>query len=218
MRRPLLAAAGFVLVCCAGTSTTETAATAEAPATPEADKDAGFEATLEIDAEPGGKRFQGVWLVLSGGERLVVDYRATAWWMSFRGRKVRVTGEHWTPDPRAQSIGAAHFRVHELSLIDPHQEPFADPIGLGPERELDGQFEKYSWPEGTKLAGETVLVFRATAGPRYWLAATPDPTPVPEQPVRVRGRTVTPSPFAARPGGAYLWIRTVSSGGERSIE
>ena len=171
------------------------------PAPPAAD--GAFVATVRIDAQPGGKRFQGVWLV-HGGAEWVVDYRARELWQPFDGLEVRVTGETWTPDPRAQAIQAQHFKVARLEVADPAKAKRFRAIG--PERELSGVFVHKRVPAGAKGAGASPLYFEEKDGQRYEViggehgsgAAT----------VVARDVEINPT-WAATTGGPFLWIETV---------
>lgn len=162
-------------------------------------------ATVDIDDEPGGKKFQGVWLVTEDGNRHVISYRADPWWTDFEGRTVDATGKPYTP--RGQAIMADHFRVEQMVVVEPTVD---DPlIMITDERELEGKFTFYEWPKKTKLAGSRALVFEGTDGTRYWLSERPDPPPPVDEHVTIKARLVEPSNFVARPGGAYLWVVAV---------
>lgn len=162
-----------------------------------------FVARLAIDAQPGGKRFQGVWLEHGGG-RWIVDYRARELWQPFDGLDVRVTGETWTPDPRAQAIQAQHFKVGRLEVADRAQAKHF--LAIGPERELTGVFVHKRMPVGSKSEGESPLYFEETGGHRYEViggehgsgAAT----------VVARDVEVNPT-WAATTGGPFVWIEKV---------
>ncbi len=170
-----------------------------------------LEATLEIDAKPSGKRFQGVWLRDRSDHRWVIDYRANPWWRPFEGLRVRAEGEAYTP--KGQAISADHWRVRALRLIEPRSEKGL--VAIEEETELNGRWTTYTWPKGTKLAGETMTVFMSESGQRYWLYHQPEQPPKAEVPVRIRARKVEPSPFIARPGGPYLWVLNVRLPEER---
>ncbi len=158
-----------------------------------------FVATLEIDAEPGGKRFQGVWLV-HGGERWVVDYRARDFWKPFEGLTVRVTGEKWTPDPRAQAINKQHFTVARLEVADRKQAKQF--FAIGPERELDGTFVAVAGDAGSKSEGSTIHYFEAE-GRRYEIAGGERGT----GPAKAIVRDVEINPaWAATRGGPFVWV------------
>ena len=164
-------------------------------------------AKVDIDDKPGGKRFQGVWLVTEDGNRHVISYRADPWWKDFEGRTVDVTGTPYMP--RGQAIMADHFRVKQMTVVEPTVD---DPlIMITDERELEGKFTFYEWPKKTKLSGSKALVFEGTTGRRYWLTERPRPDPPIDEPVKIKARIVEPSNFVARPGGPYLWVVEVES-------
>lgn len=186
----------------------ESDANAPAP-TPVDDGLERFEALVEIDAKPGGKRFQGVWLA-TGGVRWLISYRADPWWRHFEGREVRVAGERY--DPQGQAIAADHFRVESMEIVEPTMDD--EIISVSGKRELAGRFASYRWPAKTKLAGETSTVFDADDGTRYWLWDDAGLEPKPGKLARVEARIVEPSNFIARPGGPYLWIVDIEAAGE----
>lgn len=72
--------------------------------------------TYEVDAIPGGKRFQGAWLVHADGRRWVVSYRPVPGHFEFIDRKVVVTGRLKSFPPTVQQIGATHFEVDKMVL------------------------------------------------------------------------------------------------------
>lgn len=161
-----------------------------------------FVATLEIDAEPSGKRFQGVWLV-HGGERWVVDYRARELWAPFEGLEVRVTGETWTPDPRAQAIDKQHFKVARLEVADRKQAKHF--LAIGPERELTGVFVNKIADPGTKSEGSEPLYFDDKDRRYEVLGGEPG-----SGAATILARDVEVNPtWAATTGGPFLWILDV---------
>lgn len=160
-----------------------------------------FEATVEIDDEPSGKRLQAVWLV-SGKTRRVIDYRANQWWTPFDGRKVSATGASYTPV--GQAISADHFRVHSLELVDP--TPDDDMWKVGKQETIEGSFTTKAWPKQSKLGGESATIFRSDAGEDFWLHETGAIQFELDKPVTIEARRVEPSNFVARPGGPYLWV------------
>ncbi len=163
-----------------------------------------FRATLEIDKEPGGKRFQGVWLVREDGERWVVDYRARDHWKPFEGATVEAVGRTWSP--QGQAISATHFRVHSLRV-----KPDAGTawVYLGPEQKLSGRFEIRLGQAGSKLSGESWPVFIATGGGSYQLANEVTLKDKPGKRVEVTARPVERSPFTAHMPGPTLWILSI---------
>ncbi|GEM_PF-2342932 len=162
-----------------------------------------FRARVVIDAEPGSKQFQGVWLEAESGERYLIDYRAQEWLRALEGRRVDVWGAVY--EPSGQAIMATHFRVALLRVAEPTMEDWI--IEIGARTRLRGSFTRYVWPAGTKLAGEGSTVFMDEGGVQHWLASVPEPGPPLDQPVVIDVVPVEPSNFVARPGGrAYLWV------------
>lgn len=185
----------LVAACWTGTPVSPPIAHHEPPA---ASADS-FVATLEIDAQPGGKRFQGVWLV-HAGERWVVDYRANGYWRPFEGLSVRVTGQRWSPDPRAQAIQAPHFRVARLEVADRKQAKRF--FAIGPERELSGTFAHKRGDAGTKSEGEDIAYLDAE-GQRFEVLGG---EAVSGRAIAiVRDVEVNPA-WAATRGGPFVWI------------
>lgn len=160
-----------------------------------------FEATVEIDDQPGGKRLQAVWLV-SGKTRRVIDYRANEWWKPFDGRKVKATGASYSPE--GQAISADHFRVHSLELLDP--TPDDDLWMVSKQESFTGAFVTQTWPKQSKLGGETATIFRSDEGEDFWLHDATAITIELDKSVTIKARRVEPSNFVARPGGPYLWV------------
>ena len=76
---------------------------------------------------------------------------------------------------------------------------------VGGEEKITGQFEKYTWPEGTKLAGETRVRFVDDDGALFWLAHGGDKVEMGKA-VTLTAHRVEPSRHIARVGGPYLWI------------
>lgn len=164
---------------------------------------ASFVAKLTIDAEPSGKRFQGVWLE-HGGEIWVVDYRARDFWKPFEGLEVRVTGEKWTPDPRAQAIDKQHFKVARLEVADKKQAKHF--LAIGPERELTGVFVHKLAPAGSKSEGSNPLYFEEPDGKRYEVIGGESGSGT----ATIVARDVEVNPaWAATTGGPFLWIADV---------
>jgi len=165
-------------------------------------------ATVRIDAEPGAKRFQGVWLERAGGARWVIDYRAGPLWRSFENAAVKVTGHCWSPEPEAQAISAPHFEVATMTFASAPSK--ASPlIELGPERVLRGNLVSESAPAGSKLAGSSELVFRDAAGTTYRVHGSNSKLGYPRA-VTIMARTVVASPaYTALPSGERLWIASV---------
>lgn len=83
------------------------------------------EGRFEIDPIPGGKRFQGSWLVLDNGKRYVVSYRPVAKYFPFVDKRVYVTGRPYTPGRDTQHMMAEHFQVDTMELV-PGETPYAE--------------------------------------------------------------------------------------------
>ncbi len=77
-----------------------------------------FVATVEIDRVPGGKRFQGTWLIRDDGRIHVVSYRPKPEWFGFVGKRVMVAAVDNNPPAHAQQIGADHVAVIDIKLVD----------------------------------------------------------------------------------------------------
>ncbi len=162
-----------------------------------------FEATLKIDAKPGGKKFQGVWLVKADGSKMVIDYRANGLWRPFENQKVAVTGMVYIP--RGQAIGAKHFRVETINIVD--KQSTARFIALGPRKLIEGEFGTHTIKAGAKAGGQTYTIFKSKGGTTYQVM---NPDKAEKGPVKVRARSVTRSPFTAHVGGPALWIINVT--------
>lgn len=209
MRRAL---APFVLaLACTPARTEPDAPSAPAPTTPrmdpapEPDDLQDIDATVEIDAEPGGKKFQGVWLAMGGDTRWVVSYRAEPWLREFEGQRVHARGRIYSP--QGQAIRATHFRLEHMRVIDP-QAKISTFVEVGPERTLTGVMRQDIGAAGTKSEGERWHVFDSETDGRFLLANTPDDI-VLEQRIAVRARSIVYSPFVAHRGGPTLWVLDV---------
>jgi hypothetical protein len=124
---------------------------------------------------------------------------------SFDGRRVDVVGEPLEPEGHA--LVAPHLQVRTLRLVN--ADPGARNVAIGAEVHLTGWFEEWTWPAGTKLAGEKTLRFVAVDGRSFFVAPLPAQPPLGE-PVTVRARAVEPSPFLGGvPGGDHLWVYEV---------
>ncbi len=166
-----------------------------------------FEATVEIDAQPGGKKEQCVRLVRDDGERWIVAYRPEPWLQPFARKRVRVTGERYTP--QGQAIMAPHYRLRTIELLE-SQRMRSDALlaRAGEEQTLTGVFSEKVGEPGTKLAGEPYTVFTTADGRTYLLANTPD-SPRPGQSQTIRAREVEYSPYVARRSGPTLWVLAI---------
>lgn len=164
-------------------------------------------ATLRIDAQPGGKKFQGVWLEFSADKRWVIDYRPRELWKPFEDREVIVTGACY--QPFGQAIMATHFRVDRMRFVTP--ERGRGPIlELGPEHWIRGAFAMHVFPPGSKLADSPMRVFRADDGTEFLLAGASEELPEAGKAARVKAREVTPDmSYMAQVGGRNIWILEV---------
>lgn len=173
---------------------------AKPPATTE------YSATIRIDAEPGGKKFQGVWLEFAADRRWVIDYRPRELWRGFQDAEVIVTGTCYRPF--GQAISATHFKVERMRFAAPPKRsvPFFE---LGPEQLMKGSFVEQAAPAGSKLAGSHQLEFQADDGTTYGIAGTSGSAPAPGA-AKVTARSVKLNlAYAATTGGPHLWILSV---------
>ena len=164
-------------------------------------------ATVRIDAQPGGKKLQGVWLDFGADKRWVIDYRPRELWKPFADREVIVTGHCYRPF--GQAIMATHFRVDRMRFVTP--ESGRGPIlEIGPEQLLRGKFVEQRFPAGSKLADSPMVTFVDDAGTSYWIAGAADDLPPVGTAARITAREVTPDmSYVAQPGGRKLWILDV---------
>ena len=166
-----------------------------------------FVATVRVDSEPGGKKFQGVWLEREDGERWVIQYRPRACWTPFEGRSVQATGHTYFPP--GQAISAVHFEVLRLEVLQPSPEDAL--VAVGPELERVGQFQQVSGQPGSKSEGSSWLEFSANDGSDF-LVYNPSAAESAEGEVVVKGREVQRSPFTAHMGGTWLCVLDVKQG------
>jgi hypothetical protein len=80
----------------------------------------------EVDPIPGGKRFQGAWLVLDDGTRYVIAYRPVPEHFRFLEKRVRVEGRPYRPGADTQHIQATHLEVRTIELA-PGETPYTVP-------------------------------------------------------------------------------------------
>lgn len=169
---------------------------------------AELHAIVRIDAEPGGKKFQGVWLELPGTEviprsgRWVIDYRATEIWRSFENEEVIVTGAHYTPV--GQAINSPHYKVATMRFAG--RPSRSVPLrSIGPEQLLRGSFVEHVWPAGTRRAGEVERSFTTDDGRAYGLATGSAASEA--GPRAITCREVEPDPaYAAETGGPKVFV------------
>jgi hypothetical protein len=132
-------------------------------------------------------------LLEAEGKTWVAAERSDPALESFDGKRVDVVG---APD-------AARLHVKTVRLVT--VEPGASHVAAGPEVVLTGYFEDWTWPAGTKLAGEKALRFVTVDGRTFFVGPLPTDPPMGE-PLTVRGRVVTPSPFLGGIPGEHLWV------------
>lgn len=174
------------------------------PETKEAPVAEGFEAVVRVDAKPGGKKFQGVWLERKDGERWVVAYRPEAWLRRFEGRTVRVTGA--TYQPFGQAINATHFKIATLAVAE-RQGGVGPWFGVGPELTLQGKFVQATGGPGTKAEGSTWWTFVTGAGKTFEVEGSAEEKIEAGVVVQVVARQVEPDmSYVARRGEDALWI------------
>lgn len=160
-----------------------------------------FVATLRIDAQPGGKQFQGVWLERDDGERWVIDYRPRACWRPLEGLRVSAVGSTYMPP--GQAIYATHFEVSMLQVVDP--TPEAQLVAIGPEQTMTGTLQTATGSAGSKSAGSSWLVFKSDAG-TSWTLYNPSALDVTTGSITLTGRMVERSPYSAHTTGPQLCV------------
>jgi hypothetical protein len=160
-----------------------------------------FDAIVRVDAEPGSKKLQGVWLERGDGERWIVAYRAEPWLVPFADKKVSVTGGRYIPG--GQAVKATHFRLDALRTTDDGDPGLFE--SLGAEQEMTGELSERSGTVGAKDEGERYPVFTSDAGNAFELANRPDGLVYGKR-VKVRVREMQYSKFAAHRGGPMVWV------------
>ena len=83
------------------------------------------EGYYEVDPIPGGKRFQGSWLVLDDGQRYLLSYRPLPKYFRYVDKRVSVTGRPYMPGRDTQHIMATHFQVDSIKLA-PGEVPYTE--------------------------------------------------------------------------------------------
>ncbi len=202
--RAIFLAVALSLVPAAGC--TKESPTANAPTTSQVH----FFGVLRVPAPDGdgeGKRkvFSGVLVEADGGPTWVASYESNALWKAFDGRRVEITGERYVPQD--QALVAPHVRVKSLSLE--RSDPAAEFTRIEEETMIEGQLIEWTWPMGTKLAGEKMIRFTSAQGREFFIASKKPDVPI-GKPCTVRARIVDPSPYNARPDGEWLWIFEVT--------
>lgn len=85
-----------------------------------------LEGRYEVDPVAGGKRFQGVWLVLDDGTRHLLAYRPVPEGFQFIDKRVRVRGRPYLPGSDVQHIETMHLAVDAIELA-PGETPYLSP-------------------------------------------------------------------------------------------
>jgi hypothetical protein len=118
------------------------------------------EGRYEVDPIPGGKRFQGSWLILDDGTRYVLSYRPHPDHYRFVDKRVRVMGRPYTPGRDTQHMLAKHFQIISIALA-PGEIPYAEPPTTLPsppllrtERELNARAGQWAQVVGRLIALE----------------------------------------------------------------
>jgi hypothetical protein len=164
-------------------------------------------ATVRIDAAPGGKAFQGVWLEFAADKRWVTDYRARELWKPFENREVLVTGTCYRPF--GQAITATHFRVDRMRFVKP-ERGHALILELGPEQMMKGSFVLHQFPPGSKRADSPMVMFRDEGGTEYIIAGASGDVPAVGTAARIKTREVVPDlSIMAQTDGPNIWILDV---------
>lgn len=158
----------------------------------------GFRATLRIDAEPGPRRFQGVWLE-HGDKKWLVDYRKRELWTVFEGLAVDVTGHCFEPFGE-RITNQTHFAIETLAVAD--RTTSRRFHGFGAEQTLNGSFVTETGAPGTKLEGSTLAYFEAD-GKRREIAGGEAGQGAATIVARVVEINLA---YAATTGGEQLWV------------
>lgn len=162
-----------------------------------------FPAIVRVDAEPGSKKLQAVWLERGDGERWIVAYRPEPWLVAFADKPVEVSGGRYIPG--GQAVKATHFRIDTLRITDDKELGLFESVG--PERTMTGIFAERTGTVGAKDEGERYPVFD-NGEAAYELANRPDPLPLGST-VKVRVRETKYSKFAAHRDGPLVWVLEV---------
>jgi hypothetical protein len=175
------------------------------PATPPA-PESQRRATVRIDAEPGGKRFQGVWLEHADGTKWVIAYRPLGFWKPFQDQEVIVTGHCYSP--YGQAIGATHYHVETMRFHTP-KRGVGPLLEVGPEVKLKGKLSKVDAPKGSKREGSAETRFLGVDGTSYKISGIDDEKDLAklDKTFFVKARSVEPDmSWVAQTGGPALWI------------
>jgi hypothetical protein len=163
-------------------------------------------ATVRIDAQPSGKKFQGVWLEFPDGKRWVVDYRPRELWRGFEDAEVIVTGTCYRPF--GQAINSTHFQVDSMKFASAPKKsvPYFE---IGPERLMKGKFVTFGYPAGSKLAGSNTTKFSEAGGGTHAIAGSTDTVPGPGE-ATIKARSVELNmAHHATTGGPHVWIMSI---------
>jgi hypothetical protein len=166
-------------------------------------------ATLRIDATPGPKHFQGVWLELAADKRWVIDYRPHELWRGFDGQAVIVTGHCYVPF--GEALLATHFKVERMRFATPPSGSVPI-LEVGRERLVRGMLVEHEYAAGSKLAGsrdtrfrpdtpiDGVAVFQIAGG-------IGQDTPTFDTPITVKARTLVGNrTYSSTSSDAQIWI------------
>ena len=127
------------------------------------------EGLFDIERFASYKRFQGSWLHLDGGGKLVLSYRPMLDYAAFVERRVIVRGEHYSPE--GQAISARHFRVKSMRLAE-GQRPRDDVTdGQLPRPPVVRTLAEFKAREGRWIQLFATLV-SAKADGHFWLDIT----------------------------------------------
>ena len=117
-----------------------------------------YEGRFDIDRLPQGKRFQGSWLQLDSGDRLVLSYRPMPEHFALVGKRVVLEGRPYSPG--GQRIGGRHVRVESIRLAEGETALAEAPTSLPVPRRFASKAEL-----GVRV-GRWVQVFATLVGER----------------------------------------------------
>lgn len=161
-------------------------------------------AIVRVDAEPGGKRFQGVWLELGDQTRWVIAYRARGLWTPFADTQVVVTGHCYRP--HGQAINATHFHVDTMRPVD--RKDARRFLAVHPEQLVRGQVVVAEAEAGSKAALSSLQHFREDGGTTWWVAGSDERLSIGRRmTAQVRVVEISLS-WAATVDGPHVWIGT----------
>lgn len=159
-----------------------------------------FEATVRIDAQPGGKQFQGVWLDRDGGTTYLVAYRPQPELAALEGQRVEVAGRRKYPGPMTQHVQADHFELDHIAAV-----PSDAPSFTGDAQTLEGTVEL---PDGGKSRVLVMLVGADDSETILRYGRTPAWEALAGKRVRVTGRPFVPG-HPQQASGPHLWPDTL---------